>query len=172
MVRPSAFRHGVDERDIQHAVRNALVVEEIGDDPVRYLALAQRERAASWSWSCWTPVRAAGDPRDGDEAPIPAAAEREMMTMPATHDARSDGTPVTDAVIGELADEAERGYDVDRLIGRHRGGRPAMGASAASVESVRLDSELKRDLLLRASAKGRSVSDVIRSALRQYLKAS
>ena len=38
-VFPSAFRHGVDERAIQYAVRNALVVEEIGDDPVRYLVL-------------------------------------------------------------------------------------------------------------------------------------
>ncbi|HUZ23953.1 MAG TPA: ribbon-helix-helix domain-containing protein [Streptosporangiaceae bacterium] len=92
--------------------------------------------------------------------------------MPGAYGARSDGTPVTEGVIGELADEAERGYDVDEIIRRRRGGRPAMGASPASVESVRLDPELKRDLLLRAAAEGRSVSDVIRSALHQYLKAS
>jgi hypothetical protein len=35
----SAFRHGVDQEDIQHALRHAGVVEEIADDPVRYLVL-------------------------------------------------------------------------------------------------------------------------------------
>ena len=35
----SALRHGVGEEDIQHAVRNAVAVEEVGDDPVRYLIL-------------------------------------------------------------------------------------------------------------------------------------
>lgn len=38
-VHGSAFRHDVDEPDIQHAVRHALAVEEIDDDPVRYLVL-------------------------------------------------------------------------------------------------------------------------------------
>jgi hypothetical protein len=35
----SALRHDVEPEDIQHAVRNALVVEEIAEDPVRYLLL-------------------------------------------------------------------------------------------------------------------------------------
>lgn len=35
----SAFKHEVPEEDMQHAVRSARVVEEIGDDPVRYLVL-------------------------------------------------------------------------------------------------------------------------------------
>jgi hypothetical protein len=35
----SAFRHGVSAEDIKHAVRNAVVVEEIGEDAVRYLVL-------------------------------------------------------------------------------------------------------------------------------------
>jgi len=39
------------------------------------------------------------------------------------------------------------------------------------VESVRLDPELKRDLLLRASEDGISVSAAIREALRQYVQA-
>jgi len=42
----SALRHGVDPEDIQHAVRNALVVEEIADDPLRYLVLGP-DRAAN-----------------------------------------------------------------------------------------------------------------------------
>jgi hypothetical protein len=68
------------------------------------------------------------------------------------------------------AAEAERGYDVDQILQR-RGGRPTIGSAPASVESVRLDPELKRDLLLRAAADNTSVSDVIRSAIGAYLQA-
>ena len=35
----SALRHGVGPEDIQHVLRNALVVEEIEEDPTRYLVL-------------------------------------------------------------------------------------------------------------------------------------
>ena len=94
------------------------------------------------------------------------------MTMPKTHGTRRDGTPITDEVVQDLADEAERGYDVDDILRRRRGGRPAMGSAPAAVESVRLDPELKRDLLLRADKDGISVSEVIRQALRSYVEAS
>lgn len=90
--------------------------------------------------------------------------------MATTHGPRADDSPVSDVDVEHLADEAERGYDVDELLQRRRG-RPLMGSSAASVESVRLDPELKRDLLLRAAQEGTSVSDLIRAAVRQYLRA-
>jgi hypothetical protein len=64
-----------------------------------------------------------------------------------------------------------RRYDVAELR-RRQGGRPSMGTAPASVESVRLDPDLKRDLLLRAAADGTSVSEVIRRALREYVQAS
>ena len=67
------------------------------------------------------------------------------------HGQHEDGTPITETAIDALADEAERGYDVDTLLRRRRGGRPPLGSAAASVESVRLDPELKRALLLQAS---------------------
>ncbi len=35
----SALRHGVEPEDIQHALRNALVVDELDEDPRRYLVL-------------------------------------------------------------------------------------------------------------------------------------
>lgn len=38
-VLDSAFRHHIDTDDIQHALRHASIVEEIADDPVRYLYL-------------------------------------------------------------------------------------------------------------------------------------
>lgn len=44
-----------------------------------------------------------------------------------------------------------------------------MGSVAARVESVRLDLELKRDLLLRAARDRISVSEVIRRALGEHL---
>ncbi len=83
---------------------------------------------------------------------------------------KADGTPITNQMIEEMADEAERGYDVEG-IRRRQGGRPSMGSAPSSVESVRLDPELKRDLLLRASEDGISVSEAIREALRRYVQA-
>jgi hypothetical protein len=38
-ILPSARRHGIDDEDTQHGVEYALVIEEIGDDPLRFLAL-------------------------------------------------------------------------------------------------------------------------------------
>ncbi len=92
--------------------------------------------------------------------------------MPRTHRATRDGTPITDEMVEAMADEAESGCDVDDVLARRKGGRPAMGSAPASVESVRLDPELKRDLLLRAARDEVSVSELIRVALREYVKAS
>ncbi len=88
------------------------------------------------------------------------------------HGQRKDGTPITDADVEVMADEAERGYDVDTILRRRRGGRPPLGSAAAGVESVRLDPELKRALLLRAAEEHVSVSEVIRRAIGEYLRAS
>ncbi|HXW80696.1 MAG TPA: ribbon-helix-helix domain-containing protein [Acidimicrobiales bacterium] len=91
--------------------------------------------------------------------------------MTRDHGTRRDGTPITDDAVETLADEAEAGYDVDEII-RRRGGRPSMGMAAASVESVRLDPELKRQLVVRAADEHISVSEAIRRAVRLYLHAS
>ena len=73
--------------------------------------------------------------------------------------------------IDEMVAKAEEGYDADEII-RRRGGRPTLGSSPSSVESVRLNPELKRDLLLRAAERGISLSEAIRTALQEYVKAS
>jgi predicted HicB family RNase H-like nuclease len=73
--------------------------------------------------------------------------------------------------IEEMANQAEEGYDVDDIL-RRRGGRPAMGSAPSSVESVRLSPELKRDLLQRAAQQGVSLSEAIRTALQEYVRAS
>ena len=92
--------------------------------------------------------------------------------MPRDHGKLKDGSTITDEIVEKMADEAEAGYDVEEIARRRTGGRPAMGSGPASVESVRLDPELKRELLLRASKDGISVSEVIREALRTYVRAS
>jgi hypothetical protein len=79
---------------------------------------------------------------------------------------------LSDTRLEALADEAERGYDVNAILQRRRGGRPPLGSAAASVESVRLDPDLKRELLLRAARDHTSVSEVIRRAIGEYLHAS
>ena len=73
--------------------------------------------------------------------------------------------------IDEMVAKAEEGYDADEII-RRRGGRPTLGSSPSSVESVRLNPELKRDLLLRAAERGISLSEAIRTALLEYVKAN
>lgn len=55
-----------------------------------------------------------------------------------TYGKTESGRPITDELIAALAEKAEAGYDVEKMLHR-RGGRPPMGSSAASVESVRLD---------------------------------
>jgi len=36
---PTAFKRGIEFDDILHGIRFAVVVEEVGEDPTRYLAL-------------------------------------------------------------------------------------------------------------------------------------
>ena len=94
---------------------------------------------------------------------------------PADQDRTSPGTttPITNELIEQLADEAEAGFDVDEVLRRRgRRGRPRLGTDASTIESVRLDPEMKKMLLLRAEADAVPVSEVIREALRQHLKAS
>lgn len=65
------------------------------------------------------------------------------------------GKPITDKEIEALVAEADSGYDVDVLLARRgKRGRPALGSAPASVESVRLDPELRDQLLERAEAEG------------------
>jgi hypothetical protein len=80
------------------------------------------------------------------------------------------GRLITDDLIEEAGEQAEEGFDVDEIL-RRRAGRPPMGSGPASVESVRLDPELNEALRQQAEREGRTNSEVIRDALRRYLKA-
>lgn len=93
------------------------------------------------------------------------------MTEPRVYGHTRSGRPITDVDVEALAAEAEAGYDVDELIARRSGrGRPTLGSAPASVESVRLDPELRHELAERARAEGTTTSAVIREALRRFLR--
>ena len=80
------------------------------------------------------------------------------------------GTPITEDLVDKLAKRAEAGYDVDETL-RRRGGRPPLGSGPATVESVRLEPELREALAQRAARDHETASSVIRKALREYLEA-
>jgi hypothetical protein len=83
------------------------------------------------------------------------------------------GEPITDVMIEHLADEAELGYEAGQLRGRPRGpGRPPLGEAAKTVESVRLEPALRDAAARRAESDGTTVSEVIRQALREYLRSA
>lgn len=89
------------------------------------------------------------------------------------HGHTKSGTLLTDQLIESLSDEAEAGYDVEEVLGRRgKRGRPPLGSGASTVESVRLDPELKERLARRAEEEGVPVSEVIREALRHHLDAA
>ena len=80
------------------------------------------------------------------------------------------GTPITEDLVDKLAKRADAGYDVDETL-RRRGGRPPLGSGPATVESVRLEPELREALAERAARDQETASSVIRKALREYLEA-
>jgi CRISPR-associated endonuclease/helicase Cas3 len=70
---------------------------------------------------------------------------------------------LTDEIIEELADEAERGYDLDKAT-KVTYGRPSLGTSGVSPRvQVRVDPELADALKARAQKEHRSVSEIARS---------
>ncbi|WP_425308291.1 CopG family transcriptional regulator [Ammonicoccus fulvus] len=77
-----------------------------------------------------------------------------------------NGVPVTDEQIQEWADEAERGYDVEKL--RKRGRKP-VGAGPGQVVPVRIDEALLTALNERAAQDHVSRSELIRAAIRAYV---
>ena len=79
-----------------------------------------------------------------------------------------DKAPTEEAEVAKFVEKAEAGYSVDEIL-RRRGGRPTLGMAPSSVESFRLEPELKREIILRAAERGISISEAIREALREYV---
>ena len=90
------------------------------------------------------------------------------MTDKRSHGRTKAGVELTDETLNRMAQEAEDGLDLTKL--RRRPGRPAMGSGPADSVPVRLDPELRKALDERAQAEHRTASEVVRDALRRYLK--
>jgi hypothetical protein len=83
------------------------------------------------------------------------------------------GKPIDDEMIESFVDEAERGYNAQQLRDKPRGrGRPPLGEAAKVVESVRLEPDLRAEAEERAASEGVSTSELIRRALREYLRSA
>jgi hypothetical protein len=79
------------------------------------------------------------------------------------------GDELSEKDIEALADEAERGYDLDKAI-KVTVGRPSLGAKGASPRvQIRVDPDLAKALRARARKEHRSVSEIARTALREYV---
>ena len=85
-----------------------------------------------------------------------------------SHGRSKTGVELTEDVLDRMADEAEEGVDITKL--RRRPGRPAMGSAPAESFPVRLEPELRRALDERAAADDTTAAEVVREALRRYLK--
>ena len=90
------------------------------------------------------------------------------VCMPVT---TRSGQQLTDDDLDRLTDEAEAGYDL--VEWRPRRGRPFLDADArghAPRISVRVPPGLRDRAAARAAAEGRSMSDVLRALLEEYVR--
>ncbi len=87
------------------------------------------------------------------------------ITLLSMTDETINDQPVTDNMIEEWADEAETGYDVEKLRKR---GRPALGVGPGAVVPVRMDAALLEALNARAEQEHVSRSEAIREAVRAW----
>lgn len=86
-----------------------------------------------------------------------------------TKKAKRSGTVITDAIVEDLAREAEAGYDLSRAR-RQRVGRPSLGAGVSPRLQFRVPPDLFAAAQRRAHKEGRGVSEVARDALRRYVE--
>jgi len=79
------------------------------------------------------------------------------------------GVPITDQLAEQLADEAEAGYD---LTPSKRVGRKSLaGADGASPRvNFRMTAELQTRAQALAEKEGKTISEIAREALEQYVK--
>lgn len=77
------------------------------------------------------------------------------------------GAKITEKIADELADEAERGYDLSKW---RRVGRPSLGEGVSPRVSFRITGELQERARRRAEREGKSLSELARDALAAYVK--
>lgn len=91
--------------------------------------------------------------------------------MPKTHGKTPSGRGITDEFLEHAVTEAEEGYDLNEVKVRPGPGRrPQIERKAAPVQSVRLGAELTRAATERATKVGITKAELIRRAVRDYLR--
>lgn len=91
--------------------------------------------------------------------------------MPETHGKTPSGREITDEFLEHAVAEAEEGYDLNKAKVRPGPGRqPQIEREAAPVQSVRLGAELTRAATERATKVGITKAELIRRAVRDYLR--
>ena len=101
------------------------------------------------------------------QADLPNGRSRPLISYYASRVEMIQGEPVTERDIASWADEAEQGYELDRL--RKRGRKP-VGDGPGQVIPVRLDKTLLAALGERADRDHVSRSAAIREAIRVYVE--
>jgi predicted HicB family RNase H-like nuclease len=77
------------------------------------------------------------------------------------------GVKITEKIADELAAEAERGYDLS--LGRRRG-RPSLDQGVSPRVTFRISGGLQERARERAEREGKSLSELARDALTEYVK--
>jgi len=77
------------------------------------------------------------------------------------------GVKITEKIADELAAEAERGYDLS--LGRRRG-RPSLDHGVSPRVTFRISGGLQERARERAEREGKSLSELARDALTEYVK--
>lgn len=73
--------------------------------------------------------------------------------------------------VEKLAEEAERGFDLGKATREPaKGGRPALESGESPRISYRVGDSLYRRTRAKAKAEGRTVSEVARAALEEYVR--
>lgn len=79
------------------------------------------------------------------------------------------GVPITDELAEQLANEAEAGYDLKRS--KRVGRKSLAGADGVSPRvNFRMTNELQARAQARAEKEGKTISEIAREALEQYVK--
>lgn len=92
-----------------------------------------------------------------------------MAKVTHKHPRTKSGTEITPEIADALAAEAERGYDLSKAE-RRPVGRPSLAGRGASPRvSFRTTPELYRAVQNRAKKEDRSVSDLAREAVTQFV---
>lgn len=136
-IHPSARKYGIADVDIEHAVRNAMAIDDHDDDSRLCLGTARTTDLLG----VVTIIR-----DDASELAIHAMRLRPryrhcyQVNDDGKEDVWQDQERHRDhrRARRSVGEAGQAGYDVDEIL-RRRGGRPPLGSTAASVESVRLD---------------------------------